>query len=131
MNARVALQCQLLLLLAIGLAACAVNPFRTAQTLEQKADAMYGSFVIAQKQGVALVRDPSVPDSVKRAIAEADAAAKPIADDLYDSILEFATLKREVAAGVTPQERLQLAAGRLDALINALAPLIVRIKGGE
>jgi hypothetical protein len=128
MNVRVALQCQVLLLLAIGLAACSVNPFRTAQTLEQKADAMYGSFVIAQKQAVALVRDPSVPDSVKRALAEADAAAKPLADDLYEAILEFSAIQREVASGATPQDRLLLASARLNDLITKLAPLIQNIR---
>jgi hypothetical protein len=128
MNVRVALQYQVLLLLAIGLAACSVNPFRTAQTLEQKADAMYGSFVIAQKQAVAIVRDPSVPDSVKRALAEADAAAKPLADDLYEAILEFSAIQREVASGVTPQDRLLLASARLNDLITKLAPLIQNIR---
>jgi hypothetical protein len=116
------------LFLAFALASCSVNPFRTAQTLEQKADALYGSFVIAQKQGVALVRDPTVSDGIKRAIAEADAVAKPVADELYAAVIEYAAARRAFRDGTLTEQEVQSVALRLNALITSFAPLVMRLK---
>lgn len=80
------------------LSACAVNPYKTAQTAEQKADALYGSFVIAQGQVVGIMRNPATPPSARNALADADLLAKPAADSLHRAAIDFAGVKAAFVA---------------------------------
>lgn len=98
--------------LLLALSACASNPFNTAQTVEQKAAALYGQFVIAEQAARDVVcpnhaerrADPTVnckptaPAGVVRAIATVDAIAKPLADTLAVAGRQYSTAKAEVEA---------------------------------
>lgn len=102
----------LLLPAAFALAACAANPVSTAQTVEQKAAALYGQFVIAEQAGRDIVCpnhaarrvDPTVrcaptaPAGVVKAIAAVDAIAKPLADTMATAGRTYATARAEVDA---------------------------------
>ncbi len=90
----------------LALTACVVNPLKTAETTEQKADAYYGMFVISQEAAVRIVQDPATPHTVKLALRDADRVAKPLADGLHDAIVKFQGVKEAYKAA--------LAAGNAD-----------------
>jgi hypothetical protein len=91
------------LLIAAALAAmtaCTVNPLKTAESIEQQADAYYGVFVIAQEGAVQIAQDPATPQSVKVALRDADRIAKPLADDLHAKIVAFGKIKAAYVAAL-------------------------------
>lgn len=88
-----------LVLIALLSGCAGLNPFGAAKDLDQKAYATYGTFVIFEEQGAKLVADPTVPQSIKRAIAQADARAKPSADTLVTGIHQYETAQAAVKAG--------------------------------
>jgi hypothetical protein len=95
------------------LPACGVNPVETAQTLEQKSLAIYGEFVIIKEQAAKVFADPATPAPVRKALKEAnDAATGPI-NILYQTALEYAEVKKLVAAGTTDEERLAIVMNNL------------------
>jgi hypothetical protein len=119
--------------LLILLAACSSNPFKTAQSVEQKGDALYGSYVIAKEQGATLLNNPSIADSAKRPLAEAMVSSKEPADALQDSLIEYSKVKTQIAAGTTPEERLAIVEREVSGWIATATPLInklVEIVGG-
>lgn len=126
-------QVYLLSLLVLLSSACASNPQRTAKTLEQHGDAAYGQYVIAKEQGAKLLKDPTIQDSAKRPLAEAMVASKEPADKLQDALIEYSTVKAQVAAGKTTEDRLLIAQQNIDSWLAHAQPLIndlVRIVGG-
>lgn len=69
------------LAISIGIAGC------QSLSLESKATATYGSFVVAEKVGAALIQSPNISDAVKSRIKAADANAKPGGDALLEAII--------------------------------------------
>ena len=90
----------------LALAACAVNPHKTAQSVEQQADATYGDLVILKEQGAAILKDATVSDTVKRPIAQLIVKSKPVTDNLQSSIVLYTRVKADVASGASTEERL-------------------------
>jgi hypothetical protein len=113
--------------LLLILAACAANPFQTAQTVEQKGDALYGSYVIAKEQGAAILQTASVTDEVKRPVAQAMVDSKPVGDALQDSLIQYASVKAQVDQGTTPQDRLVIVEQNVSDWITKATPLINRL----
>lgn len=125
-----------LLLWVFAFAGCqSANPIAAAETSEQRAYAAYGTFVIFQEKAADLVEEQSLSRSVRLRIVQAEERAKPVADSLLDAYVEFISVKAEFDAGNTSQDRLVIAANRLDGWVTRLAPLVnelVRIiKGAE
>lgn len=114
----------LLPLVALALAACAVKPFETAQTVEQRGDAAYGALVIAKEQGAKILQDPSVSDAVKRPIAQLIVDSKPVTDQLQASLVLYTQVKAEVAAGASKEERLAIVDRELAGWIARAQPII-------
>ena len=107
------------------LQSCAsVNPVSKAETIEQKAYATYGTFVIFEEKAAELVSSGTLPDDVSLAIIDADERAKGVADSLLDATIEFIKIRNQLAAGETTQEQLDIAVANLDEWINRAAPLI-------
>jgi hypothetical protein len=96
-----------------AVAACAANPIKTAQGSSQEAFAVYGEFVIYEELGAALMSEPSVPDSVKQRIKEADAKAKPIVDSLRKAAAEYAAAQTLLASGPDANAKLDVASQNL------------------
>ncbi len=82
----------------LALAACAVSPHKTAQTVEQQADAAYGELVILKEQGAIILKDATVPDTVKRPIAQLIVKAKPVTDGMQDTLILYSKVKTQVEA---------------------------------
>jgi hypothetical protein len=114
----------LLPVLALALVACAANPHKTAQTVEQQGDAVYGELVIAKEQGVKILQDASVSDAVKKPIAQLIVKSKPITDNLQSSIKLYARVKADVASGASSEEKLAVVNRELAGWIAQAQPLI-------
>jgi len=106
----------IVLAVALALAGCSTaDPLKTAQTLEQKAFALYGTFVVYEEAGAEMILDPAVPDSVKVVIQQADSVAKPAADILVTVARETSVARAELA--LIPSETFR------DKLVAAIAAL--------
>lgn len=115
-------------ILAIAmLSACQVNPHKTAQTVEQHGDAVYGELTILKEQGARILQDATVSDQVKRPIAEAIVAAKPATDGLQDSLILYAKIRAEVSAGTSTPERLAVVDRELAGWIAQAQPIISKL----
>ncbi len=109
--------------LATGVVGCVTwNPVAKAQTSEQKAYALYGSFVVAEEAAAKLYVDPNIPQGVKSALRAADAVGKPVADALIDLAEEVFAIRLDVEAGKTGEEKLAIAVANLDRYITESVP---------
>lgn len=113
----------LLLLLA---SACAHNPFKTAQTLEQTGDAWYGVYVIAKERSAALLKEPAIPDAAKRPLAEAMLKSSQPAQTLQDTVSAYSS-----DPNATNQQKLNAALVAAQPLINDLVAALVKAKPSE
>ena len=117
-----------LLAIMLLLQACAAsNPVAKAETIEQRAFATYGTFVIIEEQAAKLVSSGQIPDSAVRAIARADSQVKSVADALLDTTLEFVVIRVEFEAGVTSEEKFVRTMNELNAWIERTRPLIATL----
>jgi hypothetical protein len=113
------------LLLLIGLQGCAAsNPLAQADTVEQKAYAAYGSFVIAEEQAAKLVSSGQLNNSQTIAIGRADERAKAVVDDLIAAVLEFEEIQEEFRKFGTGEQRYINAMNSLNNWTERLVPLI-------
>lgn len=113
------------LLLLIGLQGCASsNPLAQAETVEQKAYAAYGSFVIAEEQAAKLISSGQLNNRQTIAIGRADERAKAVVDDLLVAVLEFEDIKAEFEAFGTGEQRYVNAMNSLNNWTERLVPLI-------
>lgn len=110
-----------------ALSGCSVNPHKTAQTVEQHGDAAFGELTILKEQGSRILQNASVPDNVKRPIAEGIVAAKPVTDGLQDSLILYAKVKADVAVGASTPEKLAIVDRELAGWIAQAQPLISRL----
>jgi hypothetical protein len=108
-------------LIAIGgaclvmLAGCAsTNAVGAATDTEQRAYAVYGTFVVIEERGAALVTNPATPPAVTAAIRVADAKAKPTADALLKATQDYLAVAAQVKAGTTTADKLTLASANLN-----------------
>lgn len=108
-----------MLIVAIAtLSACSANPLKTAETTEQKADAAYGMFVIAQEAAVAIYQDPATPQSVRDALKNADILTKPLADGLHQAIVDFQEVMAAYKAAAADRAQLIEAERVLSVFLN-------------
>lgn len=124
------------LLLLIGLQGCAAsNPLAQAETVEQKAYAAYGSFVIAEEQAAKLVSSGQLNNSQTIAIGRADERAKAVVDDLLAAVLEFEAIKAEFEEFGTGESRYVASMNSLNNWTERVIPLInnllAAVRGAE
>lgn len=98
----------------VMLPGCGINrPLEEAKTLEQKAFATYGSFVIVKEQAAKLYVDPTTPEEVKKALKSAnDAATGPI-NLMYEGAVALKNARADLDAGRTTEEKVLIAAQEL------------------
>ena len=116
----------LILATAFTLEGCSTvaGPVRAAETTEQKAFAMYGTFVVFEEQGAKIVADSRIDVNARRAIQRADLAAKPVADDLLAAALELQEIREEFGAS---ESRLESAARNVESWILRMEPLLAAL----
>jgi hypothetical protein len=114
---------------------CGSNPVQQAETTEQKAYALYGTYVIFQEKAAELVQDTATPDSVKQALRDADKAAYPVAESLVEAVIEVESIRQQIASGLTSEERLTIAIQNLSTIYFTAAPkllaVVAAVKGAK
>lgn len=109
----------------MALTACAnLNPLNHAETVQQKAYALYGTFVVYEEQAAAIVQDVNVPSEVKSGLSSADAVAKPLADKLLAAALSVDQIRLELQAGKSTEEKLTIATANLERWYEEAGPKI-------
>lgn len=103
------------------------NPVKAAETVEQKAFALYGLFTVFEEFGADVIETDGVPSDIKRGIQHADAVAKPIADALLDAALEVQRIRAQVLAEDTNHDRLALVLANLSDWVVRAEPAITRL----
>ena len=91
--------------------------------------------MIFEEQAAKLVQSPEVPANVKQALRDADKAAKPAADAVLDGVQTVLTVRRQLLAGETTEERLAIAVSNLNLWYSTARPkveqLVKVVKGAE
>lgn len=127
-----------LLVAVIVLQACTANPVREAETFEQKAFALYGTYVIFQGKASELVQDSAVPDNVKRVLRDADAAAYPVAESLVEAATTVGDIREALnqcpnlpepspLCVPTNEQRLVNAVNNLSTIYFQAQPVLLRV----
>lgn len=106
------------------LTGCARFAVQEANTPEQKAAALLGDFTVYQSASLSIASDATIVPEVRRAVADAAIAAKPIADQLDAALRQYRSIAATVQAGSTSDERVRIAAANLNRWILELTPLV-------
>ena len=106
------------------------NPFVAAKTIDQEAYALIGTYAATLEEATDIVRDPSTPASVKKALAKAEAVATPLVETVEIATVAYLKAKADTASltGAPAPTRaaatLTAATTRLhDAILAAEAPV--------
>ncbi len=100
-----------MLLVVLMLQGCASittinDPVLEAETMDQHAFALFGTYAVFESRAATLIQDPYVPDEAKLAIQRAALSAKPVAD----SGLVLVMSAQNAAENYNPDVQTQLAA---------------------
>lgn len=99
-----------------------------AQTLEQKAAASLGDFNIFQAAALEIGKDVGVVPEVRKGVLDAAIAAKPVADEVDKTLREYRSIKRQIAAGQSTDEKLAIVASNLQSWTQQLVPLVSHLR---
>lgn len=118
----------------LALTACAASPIKVAQTVEQKAYAAYGTYVITQEHAADLTSPKStVSQPVKVAIIQAAQRTQPVIDSMLKGFEQYKTARADFEAQKIDQPTLSVAVNNLDSWVtkaaSVLGDLIVAVKG--
>ena len=102
-----------LLVLATLAAACADNPLRVAETLEQKAYAIERSYNVILEDALVVAKDPATNTTVRRAIQSASERATPVVDSLADAAADAAIERAKLNVGQSTLEKVNVVASNL------------------
>src|SRR5688572_30912715 len=120
------------------LTACTANPVREANTFEQKAYALYGTYVIFQGKAAELVQDSAVSEKVKQVLRDADKASYPMAEGLVDAAMEVSRIREilnqcpmqpepDPACVPTNEQRLANATLNLSSIYFGAQPILLNL----
>ncbi len=112
--------------LALLVVACTSSPVKQAETFEQKAFALYGTYVIFQGKAAELVQDQAVPEQIKQGLRDADKVAYPVAESLVDAATTVSDIRDIIdmcAALPAPESNPACTPTNEQRLANALANL--------
>lgn len=113
-----------LLLSGCSLPQKTAEAYQTAESLEQKAFALYGTFVIYQERGADMLYDESIPLDVRRTIARAEEVANPAAGLTLEAAKVVARTRRAFDENQATISRLIYVTKHLEAEYGRLKPLM-------
>ena len=106
--------------LLLALSACAANPLRYADTLEQRGYAAYGTFVIAEESVARLTAPGStLPRDAQLSMIGVAERAQPVVDDLRSTLAEYQTARADFEA-----QRVEV--GAFQTVVNSLNDWVTR-----
>ena len=121
-----------LVLFTSFMAACATfdsaNPFASANSAEQKAFAMYGTFVILQERGADIVKNRSLPLKVRKNVKKANKIAFPVAKKLRAMAVHVIKTRMQLKQGKIHPDFLKQSVIALDELIVKFGPMLTSMK---
>lgn len=132
-----------LVLLMIVMSGCITtqqNPIHIAETPEQKAFALYGTYVNVREAAGRYVQGPSANDYGIKLVRATDKAVNPLAEALNDSAKAYRVARTSVGATATGEQiqAYQEAAASLDkaynesySAIHDMIDLVVKLISGE
>lgn len=88
----------LLLVLGLGVSLTACGVATTAETPQQRAYALIGTYAVLAQEAATLIENPDTPDEVVEAISLADQLAWPVITALSDAVRRYIALSDELAA---------------------------------
>lgn len=107
----------------LALTSCAANPVRQAETLEQRAYASYGTFVILEESVVRLTAPGSqLPREMQLAMIGGVERAQPVVDTLRTTLNEYQTTRADFEA-----QRVDATA--FDVVVDNLGTWVTRAEG--
>jgi len=81
------------LVVGFALVACeSINPVGKAETLEQRAFAVYGTYVIFAEQAADLAENDALPRSVRLALVTAEERTSPVIESLLNAVQDLQAL---------------------------------------
>jgi hypothetical protein len=112
------------------LVGCAANPFKVAETPEQRAFALFGTFVALEETAADIIEDPNVSEEVKARIRTTDQQAQPIVQGMYDAAQLVVRLRAEygVDPEATPLQRVTSAIQSLENWIIQARPVVAALQ---
>ncbi len=124
------------MVLALALVGCAGSPLKVAQTTEQKAYALYGTFVIAEEQAAKLTAPTSnLSPAAKTAIIAASQRAQPAMDVVLAGISQYETARADFEAAKIDKPTFQVVVDKLGGWVTQaqalVATLLVSLKGAH
>lgn len=119
---------------ALMLTACAGSPIKTAQTVEQKAYAAYGTYVITSEHAAQLTAPTStVAAPVKLAIIQAAQKSQPVVDSMLKGFQAYQVARSDFDAKKIDQSALSVTVSSLDSWVTqaqaVITNLVVAVKG--
>lgn len=119
---------------ALVLTACAGSPIKVAQTVEQKAYAAYGTYVITSEHAAQLTSPQStVAAPVKVAIIKAAQQSQPVVDSMLKGFQQYQTARADFEAQKIDQPALLVTVNNLNSWVTqaqtVIANLVTAVKG--
>ena len=116
-------------LVAIALlAGCVTSPVQVAQTTEQKAYALYGTFVIVEDQAVKLTAPSSaLTPAVKAPIINAVQKAQPVVDSMLAATQKAESAKADFDAKKIDTPAFQIVVDNLGNWVSQAEPLVLSL----
>jgi hypothetical protein len=110
------------------LSACAGSPIKVAQTVEQKAYATYGTFVIFEEQAVKLSAPSSnLAPATKAQIINGVQKAQPVVDTMLKSLRQAEQARVEFDAQKIDKPAFQVVVDNLGNWVQQATPLVASL----
>ena len=110
---------------ALMLTACAGSPIKVAQTVEQKAYAAYGTYVITAEHAAQLTSPQSkLPQAVKLQIIQLSQRSQPVVDSMLKGFQAYETARADFDAKKIDESALAVTVRNLDSWVNQAALVI-------
>lgn len=107
------------------LAGCGVfEPYRVAQTTEQRAGVLLGDFNIYQQASLSVGQNAAVPVTIRLKVVQAARAAKAPADQLDAALREYQDIRVQILTGQSADEKLRAVSDNLERWVVEARPLI-------
>lgn len=98
------------------------------QTPEQKAAGLLGDFTVYQSASLKIGTDNTVPGPVRQRVLQTAIDAKPLADSLDVALRDYRMIEKQLKAGTTTQDKVNIAATQLVNWIAQLQPLVTSLR---
>ena len=121
---------------ALAVTACAGSPIKVAQTVEQKAYAAYGTYVITSEHAAQLTAPSStVSAPVKVQIIRAAQASQPIVDSMLKGFQAYQQARADFDAKKIDEPALTVSVNSLNSWVTqataVIANLVTAVRGAQ